>query len=74
MRRLGKGTGSIRARRFHAMTEAWPICEHRCPSHGVWQHKALPDMACHLSAIMDCSLCLEWPLNSEPSTGASQPN
>lgn len=55
------GTGTIRRKRFEAITRDWPVCEHKCPEHGVWQHRALPTMPCHFPAFQECPECLEYP-------------
>ena len=62
MTRMGRGTGSVRRRRWDAMFAGWPTCQHKCPKHGVWRHKAVPGGACHFRVFAECEKCLEWPL------------
>lgn len=56
----GKGTGTIRQNKWDelAKKEGMPTCEHKCPVHGIWHHKALPKTPCHLPAISPCEDCL----------------
>lgn len=61
IKRHARGTGTLRRQRFDAMTADWPECEHKCPIHGVWMHKAVPSDACHFAVFHECAECIEYP-------------
>jgi hypothetical protein len=61
MNTKGKGTGTIRANRMDELTKDWPLCEHKCPVHGIWMHKAVPSDYCHIPMFHECGPCIEYP-------------
>ncbi len=61
MKKGGRGTGTERSKRFAAMFAGWPTCDHKCPAHGVWTHRAVPGAVCHFPMFVECAACFEYP-------------
>lgn len=60
--KLGRGTGTVRRKRWDEMFAAWVRCEHYCPGcRQIWTHKLHPTYACHLAAFAECPDELELP-------------
>ncbi len=67
MKRSGRGTGTLRARRLDRVTETWSMCQHRCSCGERWEHRVPPGITCKLGTVLaEGPCCLEWPLTSKP--------
>lgn len=64
MTKQGRGTGTLRARRFAEMTKDWSECQHIDTQGRKWTHKVAPGFTCHFTVFADGPQALEWPLGS----------
>lgn len=60
MRQRGRGTGTLRRKRWDQLTADWFECQHKCPAHGLWTHRIPPDRCCRMLVYAACAECIEF--------------